>query len=67
MTTITHEKALELLRLLVKKYNSQSEAAQEIGITQQYLSDILNGNRQISDTVAQKLGYHRVVMFQKEE
>ncbi len=44
---------------------SQRLVAKELGISPAYLSDILNGHREISAQVAEKLGYERVVTFVK--
>jgi hypothetical protein len=39
------------------------ELAAELGVSQGYLSDVLNGNRGIADRLAEAAGYERVVMF----
>lgn len=65
MTTITHEKAIELIRQKVKAHGSQIKTAKELDIAPAYLSDILNGRRDVSDSVARKLGYRRVIFFEK--
>lgn len=67
MANITQEKALELIRDLIRKEGSATKAAAALDISAGYLSEILNNNRPISEAVAKKLGYKRVVMFQKEE
>ncbi|ARU40177.1 hypothetical protein CCB80_03105 [Armatimonadetes bacterium Uphvl-Ar1] len=43
--------------------SSQKTVAEQIGISPQYLSDILKGRREISTAVAEKLGLERVVTF----
>lgn len=60
---ITHEEALKRIRDLVKRSGSQVAAAKELNISPAFLGDILRGARPISDNVAQKLGYRRVVQF----
>jgi hypothetical protein len=68
MTTITHEKALELIRGMVKEKKSQIAAAKHLDISPAYLSDILAGKRDISDSVAHRLpphGYRRVIFFER--
>jgi len=42
---------------------SQKQLAAEIGISPQYLSDIMGGNRPVTDRIAQHYGYHRFVGF----
>lgn len=46
---------------------SQKKAAQRLGISPQYLNDILRGRREISEAVAAKYGLRRVVIFEKME
>lgn len=67
MANITHEKAIELIRQKVQEAGSQAGAAKFLDISPAYLSDILNGNRKVSDEVARKLGYRRVVAFEPLE
>lgn len=56
---------LELLRSL-SSINSQKEVAATYEISPQYLSDILNGRREISAVLAERIGYQRVVTFVKK-
>lgn len=46
---------------------TQKATAEELGISPQYLGDILAGRREISDRVAKALGFRRVVTFEKEK
>ncbi len=64
--TISHEDALNLIREIVKRQGTQLKAAKELDISPMYLSDILNGKSSISDNVARRLGYRRVLVFEKE-
>jgi plasmid maintenance system antidote protein VapI len=66
MNTIKHDEAIELIRGMVKKNGSQFAAAKALDISPAYLGDILAGKRSISDNIARKLGYRRVVVFVKE-
>ena len=68
MTTITYEKAIELIRGIVKEEGSQLAAAKRLDISPQFLGGILKGNRSISDKLAHRLpptGYRRVIFFEK--
>lgn len=58
-----------LLHILLPKVKekSQKALAKELGISESYLSDILNGRRCISEEVAKRLGYERQVRFYFEE
>ena len=67
MATISHENAMDKIRAIVREAGSQVEAAKRLDISPMYLSDILAGKRGISDNVAAKLGYKRVVVFEKQE
>ena len=66
MATITHEKALELIKAIVREERSQFAAAKRLDIRPAYLSDILSGKRGISENVARKLGYRRVIVYEEE-
>jgi plasmid maintenance system antidote protein VapI len=50
---------LDKIKEMVKKAGSQKAVAIELDISQVYLSDILKGNRNISESVAKKLGFKR--------
>lgn len=65
--TISHDDALNLIRDIVKRNGTQFAAAKELDISPMYLSDILKGKSAISDTIARKLGYRRVIMFEQEK
>lgn len=64
MANISREKALELIRDLIKTEGSQTKAAARLDISSAYLSEILTENRPISDAVARKLGYRRVISYE---
>ena len=66
MATITQGKAIELVRAVVIREGSQTEAAKALDISVSYLSEILRGTRKVSDNVARKLGYKRVVVYEKD-
>lgn len=53
------------LRLSVELANSQKTWAEFVGISQQYLSDVLNGHREPGDKICKALGYQKVVLFEK--
>lgn len=60
----------ELVDLLLQKVidqKSQTVVAQELAISASYLSDMLLGKRNISATVAEQLGFERVVLFRKKD
>lgn len=49
----------------VRNVGLAKTAAKALGISQQYLSDLVNGNREISAEVARGLGYRKVVVYQE--
>ena len=59
------DEVLFALRRFVNQKGSQVAAAKELGFTRSYLSYILSGKRQITQEVAEKLGYQRVDLYEK--
>lgn len=64
---ISYSKAIERIREIVKEEGSQYAAAKRLDVSPQHLGEILRGTRSISDSVAKKIGYKRVVMFEREK
>lgn len=54
---------VEVLKTKMKGYSSQQEFAHDFGISPQYLTDILKRRREISASVAFKLGFKRETVF----
>ena len=50
---------IKKLQSMVAESGTQKAVAEELGISQVYLSDILAGRREISASVARKLGFER--------
>lgn len=44
---------------------SQQDIAHKLGITPSYLSDVLNGRRDISEGLAARLGFERITTFRR--
>jgi plasmid maintenance system antidote protein VapI len=63
---ITEEEILEIIKQMVDKWGSQRAVADQLDISAAYMSDILKGNRDVSDTIARRLGYSRIIRFRKE-
>lgn len=55
MKTYTNKELLRLLKKKTKDRGVASQWARELGITRQYLSDILLGRRDITEALAKKL------------
>jgi plasmid maintenance system antidote protein VapI len=64
---ITEDEIKGIIEEMVKKWGSQRKVADQLEISAAFLSDILNGNRPVSNQVAQRLGYQRVIKFRKEQ
>ena len=62
-TAVSQSELLEQITRLVERWGSQNNVAARLDITPQYLSDIRSGRREISEKVARKLGYERVIQF----
>ena len=62
-TMKTENEFRELIQGAIEQHGTQSALADAIGITPQYLSDILKARRSISEHVASFFGYKRVVLF----
>ncbi len=54
--------ALERLQAFVDEVGMQRSAAVKLGITPQYLSDLLNGRRSFSERILLKLGLRRAIV-----
>jgi len=52
---------------MVAEHGSQKRVAEIIGITPTYLSDILHGDRKISESVSRRIGYLKQTVFTKDE
>lgn len=56
--------AMEALQTLISACPNQEFAANKLKISPQYLSDILNNRRGISDNIARKLGLRKIVSYE---
>lgn len=52
----------ERLQAFVAKYPTQREAAAALKISGPYLSDLLNGRREFSDAILERLSLRRIVV-----
>jgi plasmid maintenance system antidote protein VapI len=59
------ETVLRELERKVAASGTQRRYAAQIGVSQQYLCDVLRGRRGVSAELAQKLGYERLEVFRK--
>ena len=56
---------LAALQMFVAQYPTQAAAAEALDISAPFLSDMLNENRRVSDTILEKLGLERIVTVVK--
>ena len=48
-----------------ERFVTNVDAAKELGITPQYLSDLRHGRRDVTNTILKKLGLRRIVVAVK--
>jgi hypothetical protein len=61
----TETDLLEELKLSVDRKRGLSNTAERLGFTPQFISDIIYGRRTISPKLAERMGYRRVVEFER--
>lgn len=61
--TVSEKQILDMLKDYIKERGTQRVAAIDLGISQAFLSDIVLGKREVSDSVARKLGFSKVYLF----
>lgn len=59
----TNEDMLQILTNNIVNAGSQKKAAKKLGITPQYLCDIMKGKRLVSEDIAKQLGFERRIIF----
>lgn len=60
---LTDEDLRNLLRGIVSREGSQKAAAGALGLSPQYMGELLGGTRKITDEVAAKLGHKRLTLW----
>lgn len=61
---IDETEMLDILHEFVRSAGTQQIAAEQLGISAAYMSDMFHGRRSISEGVAEKLGYRRSWMYE---
>ena len=54
--------AIEALEAFVARHGSQEKAAKALGVKQAYVSQMINGRRDVTTRVLAKLGLKRIVV-----
>jgi plasmid maintenance system antidote protein VapI len=57
------ENVYKALAAFIKEAGSQKAAAKKLGISNPFMSDLVLGNRAMTDRVAEQLGFVKVVKF----
>lgn len=53
----------QALRTIILELGSQKAAAKKLGFTPSFINDVLQGRREMTEALAAKLGYKRVVTY----
>lgn len=62
---MTKEQVIALLLEETRRAGSQKEWCRAHGISEQYVSDVLKGRRDVGNKVLEALGYRKVVIYEK--
>jgi DNA-binding transcriptional regulator YdaS (Cro superfamily) len=65
MKQIPEKKVIDLVRLGIQIEGSQKAYAKRVGLSESYLSDVLNQRRDISPRILKHLGLERVVYYRR--
>lgn len=63
---LTEQDVIDRLRAAVQAAGSQKAYAERIGVSQTYLSDVLNGSRAPGEKILTALQLEAVVMYQEK-
>lgn len=61
----TETELLEELKRSAGQKRGLTGAAEKLGFTVQYISDVIYGRRPVSEKLAERMGYRRVVEFER--
>lgn len=64
---LTEQEVMDRLRAAVAAAGSQKVYAESIGVSQAYLSDVLNGNRAPGEKILIALGLEAVIMYRVKD
>lgn len=67
MKQIPEDKVLNMVRIGVEVEGSQKAYAKRVGLSESYLSDVLNKRRDISPRILKHLGLERVVYYRRKD
>lgn len=61
---LTEAEMLAVIEKRMKESATQKALADEIGVSPQYINDVIRGRREISNELAKKFGFRRRVVFE---
>jgi predicted transcriptional regulator len=61
---VTNKQIVQMLRNVVRM-KSQREVADDLGLSPAFVCDVLKGRREVTERLAKKMGYRKVVEFEK--
>jgi plasmid maintenance system antidote protein VapI len=61
----TEAELLEELKRSADQKRGLTNTAEKLGFTIQFISDVVNQRRPVSERLAQRMGYRRVIEFEK--
>lgn len=67
MKQIPEERMRKMLDVAISAAGSQKAFAVTAGISEQYLSDVLNGRREIGDKLLKWFGMERIVFYRRTD
>jgi len=56
---------MEQLNKLLEELGTQKAVAEKLGFSEQYIGEIFRGTRDISEPLAQKLGFKKVIDWER--
>lgn len=56
-----------VLAILRSYLGNQKTLAKELGVSPQYISELLNGRKEVSKNIAAKFGYKKIIMWVKSK
>ncbi len=65
MKQIPEERVIGMVQIAIKADGSQKAFAKRIGLSESYLSDVLNRRRNISPRILKFLGLERVISYRR--
>lgn len=60
---LNHDDMLHEVKRWIFAAGSQKKAAKALGISEQYMTDVVKGRREVGPTLANALGYDKVIMY----